>query len=146
MAFERGEPQKLLHSETLKLAPKFSMAQCLGVISEGVTRVLALAPEAPVAFEATIYVQNFQTAQILGAARGAAMAAAVVARREVFEYPPLRVKQAVAGFGRASKEQVGRQVMALLKLPKLQAADESDAAAVAICHALTWRGEGSAEG
>ena len=41
-----------------------------------------------VAIEQTIYVQNFQTAQILGAARGAAIAAAAMRGLPVFEYAP----------------------------------------------------------
>jgi crossover junction endodeoxyribonuclease RuvC len=95
-----------------------------------------------VALEQTIYVQNVATAQILGAARGAAIAAAAVLDLPVFEYPPLRVKQAVVGAGRASKEQMGRTVKMLLAhsgstLPP----DEADAAGVALCHAFTWRDE-----
>jgi len=100
--------------------------------------VSELAPD-HVALEQTIYVQNFQTAQILGAARGAAIAAAALRDCEVFEYPPLRVKQAVTGQGRASKEQVARTVMAMLGHGRMLAVDEADAAGVALCHALTWR-------
>jgi crossover junction endodeoxyribonuclease RuvC len=85
-------------------------------------------------------VQNFQTAQILGAARGAAIAAAAVVNLPVFEYPPLRVKQAVVGVGRASKEQVARTVMSLLGHGRALEYDQSDAAGVALCHAFTWRG------
>jgi crossover junction endodeoxyribonuclease RuvC len=92
-----------------------------------------------VALEQTIYVQNFQTAQILGAARGAAIAAAALQGLPVFEYPPLRVKQAVSGSGRASKEQVARAVRSLLGHGRDLAADEADAAGVALCHAFTWR-------
>src|SRR5690606_4881979 len=94
-----------------------------------------------VALEQTIYVQNFQTAQILGAARGAAIAAAALHDKAVYEYPPLRVKQAVVGAGRASKEQMARTVMALLGHGRTLALDEADAVGVAICHAFTWRGE-----
>jgi crossover junction endodeoxyribonuclease RuvC len=85
-------------------------------------------------------VQNFRTAQILGAARGAAIAAAALHEREIFEYAPLRVKQAVVGRGQASKEQMARTVMALLGHGKPLAHDEADAAGVAVCHAYTWRG------
>src|SRR5262249_17334480 len=92
-----------------------------------------------VALEQTIYVQNFQTAQILGAARGAAIAAAALRERPVFEYPPLRGEQAVGGAGRASKEQVARTVAALLGHGRTLAPDEADAAGVALCHAFTWR-------
>ena len=57
----------------------------------------------------------------------------------VFEYAPLRVKQAVVGAGRASKEQVARTVHSLTGTDFAKRYDESDAAAVALCHAFTWR-------
>jgi crossover junction endodeoxyribonuclease RuvC len=77
---------------------------------------------------------------ILGAARGAGIAAAAVAGVEVYEYAPLRVKQAVVGFGRASKEQVAGMVAQHCKLKTALPTDESDAVATALCHAFTWRG------
>jgi crossover junction endodeoxyribonuclease RuvC len=122
------------------------MPQCLGEIFKTVDTFIATHAPTHAAFEQTIYVQNFQTAQILGAARGAAIAAAAARGLPVFEYPPLRVKQAVCGFGRASKEQVIRQMTSLLALPANLPSDEADATAVALCHALTWRGEEKAEG
>lgn len=135
-----GPRLRLLKSLTLKIRPDRSMPQCLGEISKTITAALRDFPIRHVALEQTIYVQNFQTAQILGAARGAAIAAAAMIDLPIFEYPPLRVKQAVSGFGRASKEQVAGQVKQLLNLPETLPLDESDAAAVAICHAFTWRG------
>ncbi|HLP24544.1 MAG TPA: crossover junction endodeoxyribonuclease RuvC, partial [Acidobacteriota bacterium] len=65
--------------------------------------------------------------------------AAALSEVETFEYPPLRVKQAVVGRGHAAKEQVARTVMTLLGHGRTLALDESDAAAVALCHAFTWR-------
>ena len=88
--------------------------------------------------EETIYVNNFKTAQIMGAARGAALSAAAIRSLPVFEYAPLRVKQAVVGFGRASKEQVARTMAQMMQLPEPLPYDESDAAALALCHAFTW--------
>jgi crossover junction endodeoxyribonuclease RuvC len=137
--FAPGRPPVLLSSKTVKILSKHSMAHCLGEIHRAVASILATHPVDHVALEKTIYVQNISTAQILGAARGAAIAAAALAACEVFEYPPLRVKQAVVGRGHASKEQVARTVMALLEHGRTLALDESDAAAVALCHAFTWR-------
>ena len=131
-----GQPT-LLHSETLKQGAKISMAECLGAICECTLRLIAAYPIQVVALEQTIYVQNFQTAQILGAARGAAIAAAAMEGKPVFEYPPLRVKQAVVGVGRASKEQVAKTVRSLLGHGELLEFDQSDAAAVALTHAFT---------
>ena len=56
----------------------------------------------------------------------------------VFEYAPLRVKQAVVGFGRASKEQMSQTLSQMLNLPSPLPFDQSDALGLALCHALTW--------
>ncbi len=137
--FAPGRPPILLRCQTVRVSPKESMAVALGEIHQAVAAFLEHENVRHVALEQTIYVQNFQTAQILGAARGAAIAAAALRDRPVYEYPPLRVKQAVVGAGRASKEQVARTVMALLGHGRPLAADEADAASVALCHAFTFR-------
>lgn len=137
--FGPGRTPLLLRSRTLRVPPKHPMAFALAEIHRGVTAFLEGQTVRHVALEQTIFVQNIQTAQILGAARGAAIAAAALRDLPVFEYPPLRVKQAVVGLGRASKEQVARTVMAMLGHGRTLALDEADAAGVALCHAFTWR-------
>ena len=137
--FGAGGRATLLRCQTVRVAAKYSMATALGEIHRAVSAFLDSGDVRHVALEQTIYVQNFQTAQILGAARGAAIAAAALRECPVFEYPPLRVKQAVVGAGRASKEQMARTVMALLGHGRTLALDEADAAGVALCHAFTWR-------
>jgi crossover junction endodeoxyribonuclease RuvC len=138
--FVPGRQPLLLRCQTVKVAVKHPMAYALGEIHRAVADFLDGAGVRHVALEQTIFVQNIQTAQILGAARGAAIAAAALRELPVFEYPPLRVKQAVVGAGRASKEQMSRTVMAMLGHGRTLAPDEADAVGVALCHALTWRG------
>jgi crossover junction endodeoxyribonuclease RuvC len=137
--FVAGRQPVLLRCHTVRVAPKVSMATALAEIHRAVSSLLDGGTVRHVALEQTIYVQNFQTAQVLGAARGAAIAAVALHDRPVFEYAPLRVKQAVVGAGRASKEQMARSVMALLGHGRTLAPDEADAAGVALCHAFTWR-------
>ena len=137
--FTPGREPVLLRCLTVRVAPKYAMAHCLAEIHRAVAAFVADFDPRHVALEQTIYVQNFQTAQILGAARGAAIAAVALRDRPVYEYPPLRVKLAVVGSGRASKEQMARTVMALLGHGRTLAPDEADAAGVALCHAFTWR-------
>ena len=132
---------RVLESATLKLKPSLTQIECLGAIGNQVEDFIDQHTFRHVAIEQTIYVQNFQTAQILGAARGAAIAVASMRGLPVFEYAPLRVKQAVAGAGRASKEQVARTILSITGADLTSRLDESDAAAVALCHAYTWRGE-----
>jgi crossover junction endodeoxyribonuclease RuvC len=138
--FVSGRTPVLLRCQTVKVHPRETMAYALGQIHRAVAAFLGDFDVRHVALEQTIYVQNFQTAQILGAARGAAISAVALQDKPVFEYPPLRVKQAVVGAGRASKEQMARTVMALLGHGRTLALDEADAAGVALCHAFTWRG------
>ena len=138
--FAPGRQPVLWRCQTVIFAARLPMAHCLGEIHRAVAAFLAEFEPRHVALEQTIYVQNFQTAQILGAARGAAVAAAALQSTEIFEYAPLRVKQAVTGLGRASKNQMARSVMAMCGHGRALAFDEADAAGVALCHALTWRG------
>jgi len=135
-----GRQPVVLLSRTVKVPAKHDMAYCLGEIFKSVAAVLRDHAVDHVALEKTIFVQNVATAQILGAARGAAIAAAALAEKPVFEYPPLRVKQAVVGVGNASKEQMARTVMALVGHGRPLGYDEADATGVALCHAFTWRG------
>jgi crossover junction endodeoxyribonuclease RuvC len=133
-----GSSHKLLYSETLKFTSKVSSISCLGKIHESVAHLSDLWKPRHVSCEATIYVQNFKTAQIMGAARGAALSAAAIRDIPVFEYAPLRVKQAVVGFGRASKEQMSQTLAQMLALPEALPFDQADALGLALCHALTW--------
>ena len=134
-----GNSHKLLHSETLSFKPKIDSIACLGLIHQAVAHLIDLWKPRHVSCEATIYVQNFKTAQIMGAARGAALSASAIGEVPVFEYAPLRVKQAVVGFGRASKEQMSQTLSQMLRLPKPLPFDQSDALGLAFCHALTWQ-------
>lgn len=139
VSFLPNDQLRLLDSRTVKVHAKASMPQCLAAIFKNITELCEAYSIRHVACEQTIYVQNFQTAQILGAARGAALTAAAMRHLDVFEYPPLRVKQAVVGYGRASKEQVVKQVRGLLSIDIMLPSDEADAAAVALCHGYTFR-------
>lgn len=130
---------RYVESLTVTNPPKLSMAQCLARILDETEKIIARTRPVCVAMEQSVYVQNFRTALILGSSRGAAIAAASRAGLEVFEYPPLRIKQAVIGYGRASKEQIVKSVAALVggagELPE----DEADASGAAIAHIYTHK-------
>ena len=134
-----GGKMRYVESETVRNHPSLSMAECIAAIFERTLRMIDLYSPDWVSIEQSVYVQNFKTAMILGSARGAAIAAAAHMRREVYESPPLRIKQAVIGYGRASKEQVGRSVMAFLQMQNILPPDESDASAAAITHIFTHK-------
>jgi crossover junction endodeoxyribonuclease RuvC len=136
----RAEPMRLLASVTLKLGPKLEPYECMGRIADAVEKLVREHGVTHASIEETIYVQNFRTAQAMGASRGAALSVLARLGVKVGEYAPTRIKLAVAGHGGASKEQVGRMVRTVLRLGDALALDESDAAAAALCHAFTARG------
>ena len=90
------------------------------------------------AVESLFFNANVRTALAVGQARGVTLLACSQASCTVFEYTPQQVKQAVVGYGKASKEQVMEMVRVLLGLPEVPRPDHAaDALGVAICHANT---------
>ncbi|TEU16530.1 MAG: crossover junction endodeoxyribonuclease RuvC [Anaerolineales bacterium] len=88
-----------------------------------------------VAVEELFFSKNVRTALSVGQARGVALLSAANARLPIHEYTPLQVKQAITGYGRATKDQVQQMVRMLLDLDSVpQPDDAADAIAVAICH------------
>jgi len=137
--FKNNQPT-LIQPVTIKLQPGLPFDVCLGAIFQAVEQLIKPYPIGCVALESTVYVQNFQIAHKLGSARGAAIAAAAVCGWRVYEYAPLRIKQAITGYGRASKLQINKTIQQWLQLEEPLSTDEADAAAAAICHALTHVG------
>jgi crossover junction endodeoxyribonuclease RuvC len=96
--------------------------------------LVELRPDA-VAMEEAFYGKNVQSTLALGEARGVALFVAGEQGLTVSGYAPATVKQAVVGNGRATKDQIGYLVRALLSLRRTPAPDAADALAIAICHA-----------
>jgi crossover junction endodeoxyribonuclease RuvC len=87
------------------------------------------------AVEKLFFQRNVRTALSVGQGRGVVLVALAEAEIPVMEYTPLEVKQAIAGYGGADKNQVQQMVRALLGLAEVpQPDDAADALAVAICH------------
>ncbi|HPE81525.1 MAG: crossover junction endodeoxyribonuclease RuvC [Sedimenticolaceae bacterium] len=107
----------------------------LGEIFHGVREVLVEWQPQQVAVEQVFVSRNAASALKLGQARGAAISAIVTLDLQVFEYTPAAVKQGLVGNGRAEKEQVQHMVRVILGMQGKMALDESDALAVALCHA-----------
>jgi crossover junction endodeoxyribonuclease RuvC len=92
------------------------------------------------AVEELFFAKNVTTAVAVGQARGVALLLAAQRGLSVYEYKPMQVKQAVHGYGLATKAQVGEMVRVLLQLEVIPSPDDAaDAAAIAICHLNTLR-------
>ncbi len=113
-------------------------AQRLGEIFAGISAVVQETQPHQVAIEQVFMARNAASALKLGQARGAAVTAVVTTRLPVYEYSARSIKQALVGSGGAGKEQVQHMVRLILALDGKLALDQSDALAVAICHAHSF--------
>ena len=87
------------------------------------------------AIEKLLFGKNVTTAMAVGQARGVAILAMADCGLSVAEYTPASIKQAVAGYGNASKSQVQDMVRLLLELAEIPKPDDAaDALAIAITH------------
>lgn len=127
---------KLLYiaSGTIK-TPDGDLPLRLKTILAGVSEVVRTYLPDCAAIEKVFVNVNPQSTLLLGQARGAAICGLVSTDLIVAEYTALQIKQAVAGHGKAQKQQVQDMVQRLLSLPGLPGTDAADALAVAICHA-----------
>ena len=107
---------------------------CLVAIREQLNNAIRQYAPTVCAIEATIYVQSFKTAIVLGAARGACLIAAAEHGLAIYEYAPREVKQAAVGRGAAQKDQVAFMIRSLFRLRETPAPDAADALAVAVAH------------
>jgi len=113
------------------------LSQCLQILHQDITECIARTTPQVAAIEGVFYGKNAKTSMILGEARGTAITACTLAGLPIYEYAPRRVKQAITGFGSASKQQVQRMIMSLLHMDNEPPEDASDALAIAICHLHT---------
>jgi crossover junction endodeoxyribonuclease RuvC len=99
------------------------------------------------AVEKLFFQRNVKTALSVGQARGVVLLSMAEAGMEIAEYTPMEVKQAVAGYGGADKNQVQQMVRALLDLNEIPHPDDAaDALAIAICHIHSSRMKTMIEG
>jgi crossover junction endodeoxyribonuclease RuvC len=122
--------------------PGVPLPERLRRLASGLREVIDRWQPAEVAVEEAFVAANKRVAIAIGEARGVALLAAAEAGLPVFEYSASEVKQAVAGYGRGSKEQVQEMLRLQLGLEAApQPADAADALATAFCHLMRRRAD-----
>lgn len=113
----------------------------LGKIFERVTGIIDEYLPDEMAIEAPFFGKNVQSMLKLGRAQGVAIAAAIHHEVPIHEYAPLKIKMAITGQGRASKEQVASMLQRLLNIPDESMGkfmDATDALGAAYCHFMQF--------
>ncbi|AXK64525.1 MULTISPECIES: crossover junction endodeoxyribonuclease RuvC [Burkholderia] len=126
--------------------PTADLATRLGTIFQGVSTLVREHAPDQAAIEQVFVNVNPQSTLLLGQARGAAICGLVAGGLPVAEYTALQLKQAVVGYGRATKSQMQEMVTRLLNLSGQPGSDAADALGMAICHAHSGNTLGTISG
>ncbi len=127
---------RLLRCGAVTTPPNSDFSWRLEMIYHDMTELLQLAKPDAVAIEELFFGHNVTTGIRVAEARGVILLSVRQAGVPVFEYKPMQVKQAVVGYGNASKHQVMDMTKRLLGLQSLPKPDDAaDAIAIALCHA-----------
>lgn len=129
----RGDQMRYVTSGVIR-SGEGQLPERIGRLHEGIVELVQEFRPTVAVVEIVFVNVNPKSTLMLGQARGAAIGALVSQKMPVYEYTALQVKQAVVGYGRATKDQVQEMVKRLLALPGLPSADAADALACAICH------------
>ncbi|MDQ2754334.1 MAG: crossover junction endodeoxyribonuclease RuvC [Actinomycetota bacterium] len=142
----RGGQLELRSSGHLTTPKDLPVAERLAILWDDLVALVDDVRPDVVVVERVLFQTNARTAMSVGQASGLALTVASKAGCPVVQYSPNEVKQAVAGYGSATKDQVQRMVQILLGLAaRPRPADRADALALAICHLTGARLRAAAE-
>ena len=134
---ERGK-QRLIDYGCILTTPQQRFPERLRQIGEDMRALLKTYKPEELAFEELFFAKNVTTALTVGAARGVSIAACAEYTDRLYEYPPMQVKQAIVGYGKAEKQQIQQMVKLLLHMEEIAKPDDAaDAIAIALTHAAT---------
>lgn len=130
----KGSQLKAIDYGTIDTKAGCPMPQRLEKIYAGMQQILMQFSPDLASIEELFFYNNITTAIAVSQARGVLLLAAQQAGVPLYEYTPMQIKQAVAGYGHAKKPQVQEMVRVLLGLKKVPKPDDAaDALAAAIC-------------
>ncbi|MBR4971409.1 MAG: crossover junction endodeoxyribonuclease RuvC [Oscillospiraceae bacterium] len=132
---ERGQ-NRLVQCGAITTPPNTDFSWRLEVIYNDMVQLLQMAKPDVVAIEELFFGQNVTTGIGVAQARGVVLLAIRQAGLEVYSYKPMQVKQALVGYGNATKHQMMDMTKRLLRLSEMPKPDDAaDAIAIALCHA-----------
>ncbi len=124
----------------IKTSKALSQAERLLIIKKELGKIIKRIKPQIIAVEELFFFKNLKTAIKVSEARGVILLTAKEGRLIIEEFTPLEVKIAVAGYGRAEKQQVQKMVKVILSLKEIPKPDDAaDALAIAICAANSLR-------
>ena len=131
-----GSRISLLEAGAVITKPEMCIPERLLSIRLQIHQLLQLYRPDQVAFEELFFAKNITTGMNVSAARGVAVCTCAEYTRDLFEYTPMQIKQAIVGYGNADKHQIQQMMKMTLGMDDIIRPDDAaDAVACAITHA-----------
>lgn len=136
-----GNNVRLIEAGIIRSSAKDKIEKRLAGLHKKITSLIKdTKPGAIVLEEIYSHYKHPKTSILMAHARGTICLAVEEQHVPLANYPTTRIKKAITGRGRASKEQMQRTVTSLLGLKKPpEPVDITDALALAITHANVWK-------
>jgi len=135
LAARQGQGFAALAAGVITTDPHARLPHRLACLQREISSLLEEFKPDVVAVERVFFQTNVKTAMSVGQASGIALASASIAGCEVAEYTSNEVKEAMVGYGAATKNQVQAMVAKLSGLAGPPSPpDVADALALALCH------------
>ena len=132
---ERGQ-FRLLRCGAITTPPNTDFSWRLEIIYNDMQELLRVTQPDVVAIEELFFGQNVTTGIGVAQSRGVILLAIQQAGLKVHSYKPMQVKQALVGYGSATKHQMQDMTKRLLHLNAMPKPDDAaEAIAIALCHA-----------
>ena len=126
--------QKVIEFGLIKTRSSESLENSLKHIADSIEEVVREHAPDSLAIENIFTARNSSVALQLGHVRGVVILVCTRCGLQTFPYAATRIKETVAGYGRASKEQVQNMVVKTLGLTETPPHDAADALAAALTH------------
>ena len=131
---KKNRPFRCLAYGLIKTSNLVSPPERLKTLYNDLNKLIERYRPSKMGVENIYFFRNLKTAMPVSQARGVILLTAARKRIPVYEITPLQVKVAIAGYGRAEKEQIKQIIKVLLDLKQVPLPDDAaDALAIAIC-------------
>ena len=135
---EQGNNFRLVAGGIITTPAREEFGKRLATIHKQLNSIIKRYQPNSIAIEELFFAKNVTSALKVSQARGVAILAARQNGYTIKEFTPLQIKQAITGYGRASKSQMQKMTKLILHLKITPRPDDlADAIAIAICGAQT---------
>ena len=132
---KKDSQEQILDYGIISTSAKEDFSIRLKQLHQELTQLIKKYQPTEIAVEQLYFAKNVKTALNVGQARGVILLTAILNKLPLYEFTPLQVKQAVCGYGQASKCQVQKMVQNILKMDHLPKPDDAaDALAVGLTY------------